>query len=274
MTATTGWTPSLGAWIDDEGTHFRVWAPDATTLTLVPEGHEPRPLSREPITGYFAGVFRDLTAGTEYRYRLNDGPAFPDPASRSQPHGVHGPSAVVDARRFEWNVARWPGVRPEDFVIYELHVGTFTTQGTFRAAADRLESLQRLGVTAIELMPIADFPGRWNWGYDGVALFAPARCYGTPDDLRQLIDCAHGLGLAVLLDVVYNHLGPDGNYLPTFSRYYFTDRHETPWGWAINLDQPHSRDVRAFLIENAAYWIHEFRFDGLRLALPDHEDRA
>lgn len=266
MTATTTWRPSLGAWIDDAGTHFRVWAPEAASVSVVIEGSgTARPLASEGASGYFAGVFRDLAAGTEYRYRLNEGQAFPDPASRWQPHGVHGPSAVVDPRGFSWKVQGRGSVASDRLVIYELHVGAFTPQGTFAGAAERLEALARLGITVIELMPVADFPGRWNWGYDGVSLFAPARCYGSPDDLRRLVDCAHGLGLAIILDVVYNHLGPDGNYLPTFSPYYFTDRHHTPWGSALNLDQPHSPDVRAFLIENAAYWIHEFRFDGLRL---------
>jgi maltooligosyltrehalose trehalohydrolase len=266
MTPTTTWRPSLGAWIDDVGSHFRVWAPDARAVSVVLEGcGAPRPLAPEGTSGYFAGAFPDLTANTEYRYRLDDGPAFPDPASRWQPHGVHGPSAIVDSRGFDWQAADWSGIAPSELVVYELHVGAFTEEGTFSGAADRLESLARLGVTAIELMPVADFPGRWNWGYDGVSLFAPARCYGSPDDLRRLIDRAHALGLAVILDVVYNHLGPDRNYLPTFSRHYFTDRHHTPWGSALNLDQPYSRDVRAFLIENAAYWINEFRFDGLRL---------
>jgi maltooligosyltrehalose trehalohydrolase len=278
MTATTTWRPSLGAWIDDAGTHFRVWAPEATAVSVVVEGSGARrPLASEGASGYFAGVFRDLTAGTEYRYRLNEGQAFPDPASRSQPHGVHGPSAVVDPRRFNWKAGGWTGIAPDRLVIYELHVGTFTPEGTFAGAADRLESLARLGITAIELMPVADFPGRRNWGYDGVSLFAPAHCYGSPDELRRLVDRAHGLGLAVVLDVVYNHLGPDGNYLPAFSRHYFTDRHHTPWGSALNLDQPRSREVRRFLIENACYWIHEFRLDGLRLdathAIIDHGPR-
>ncbi len=266
MTATTTWRPSLGAWIDDAGTHFRVWAPEATSVSVVIEGSgTARPLASEGASGYFAGVFSDLADGTEYRYRLNEGRAFPDPASRWQPHGVHGASAVVDPRGFSWKVQGRGSVASDRLVIYELHVGAFTPQGTFAGAAERLEALARLGITVIELMPVADFPGRRNWGYDGASLFAPARCYGSPDDLRRLIDCAHGLGLAVILDVVYNHLGPDGNYLPSFSRHYFTDRHHTPWGSALNLDQPRSREVRRFLIENACYWIHEFRFDGLRL---------
>ncbi len=265
MTAIATWKPSLGAWIDGVGTHFRVWAPEAAAVALVVEnGETPRPLVADG-SGYFAAVFPDLTTNTEYRYLLGDRGPFPDPASRLQPHGVHGPSAIVDSCGFDWKVDRWPGVGAEALVIYELHVGTFTREGTFTAAAEQLESLARLGITAIELMPIADFPGRWNWGYDGVSLFAPARCYGTPDDLRRLVDSAHGLGLLVILDIVYNHLGPDGNYLWAYSPYYFTDRHQTPWGSALNLDQSHSREVRAFLIENAAYWIHEFRFDGLRL---------
>src|SRR5262245_36688452 len=227
MTATATWTPSLGAWIDDAATHFRVWAPDANSVALILEGGQPaRPLSSDGA-GYHFGRFADLNPGTRYRYRLDDSRPLPDPASRAQPEGVHGPSAIVDARRFEWKVRHWPGTVPDELVVYELHVGAFTPEGTFSAAADRLELLARLGITAIELMPIADFPGRWNWGYDGVSLFAPARCYGSPDDLRRLIDRAHDLGLAAVLDVVYNHLGPDGNYLSAFSRHYFTDRHHT-----------------------------------------------
>jgi len=186
MTATTTWKPSLGAWVDEVGTHFCVWAPQATAVALVVEGGAPpRPLAASE-SGYFTGMFPDLTPGTEYRYLLDGRGRFPDPASRFQPHGVHGPSSIVDGRPFDWTVDRWPGIVPDALVLYELHVGTFTPEGTFAAAAERLERLARLGVTAIELMPVADFPGRWNWGYDGVALFAPSRCYGTPDDLRPI----------------------------------------------------------------------------------------
>ncbi len=268
MTVQRTWTPSLGAWIDDRGTHFRVWAPDATAVTVVVDVEGSigeRPLVPEDHSGYFAATFSDVPAGAEYRYRIDDEGPFPDPASRRQPHGVHGPSSVVDPRSFRWSARDWAGVRPEDLVVYELHVGTFSPEGTFAGAAARLDTLASLGITAIQLMPVADFPGRWNWGYDGVSLFAPARCYGTPDDLRLLVDRAHSARLAVVLDVVYNHFGPDGNNLSAFSRHYFTDRHQTPWGAALNLDQEHSAEVRHFVIENALHWMHEYRVDGLRL---------
>jgi maltooligosyltrehalose trehalohydrolase len=207
----------------------------------------------------------EIGPGARYRYRLNGRQTFPDVASRYQPEGVHGPSEVIDPARFQWSDGEWKGIDIRDVIVYELHVGAFTPQGTFDEVRKRLPQLHTLGVTAIELMPVADFPGNRNWGYDGVALFAPARCYGHPDDLRRLVDAAHAQGLAVFLDVVYNHLGPDGNYLGAYSPYYFTKRHHTPWGPAINFDGEHSRIVREFFIENALYWLHEFHFDGLRL---------
>jgi maltooligosyltrehalose trehalohydrolase len=222
------------------------------------------PLARTP-GGFHEGDVPRLAAGTRYRYRLDGGTLLPDPASRSQPDGVHGPSAVVEPGDFDWQTGAWAPPDPARMVLYEMHVGTFSPEGTFAGAMARLDHVAALGATAIELMPVADFPGRRNWGYDGVALFAPARCYGTPDDLRRLVDRAHALGLWVVLDVVYNHLGPDGNYLRAFAPAYFTDRHRTPWGDAINLDQPGSAHVRRFLIENACHWIHEYRLDGLRL---------
>ncbi len=203
--------------------------------------------------------------GARYRFCVEDGGCFPDPASRFQPEGVHGPSEVIDPNSYVWNDAGWGGISHDDLVLYELHVGTFTPEGTFAAAAERLPDLVALGVTAVELMPVADFPGRRNWGYDGVDLFAPARCYGRPDDLRRLVDTAHGLGLAVFLDVVYNHLGPEGNYLSIYSPYYFSTQHENPWGRGLNFDGPHSEMVRNFFIENALHWVHEYHFDGLRL---------
>jgi maltooligosyltrehalose trehalohydrolase len=215
--------------------------------------------------------------GDRYRYQIDDQTALPDPASRFQPEGVHGPSEVVDPNQFVWSDGGWMGLERNDLVLYELHVGTFTPEGTFEAATQRLPYLAHLGVTAVELMPLADFPGCRNWGYDGVDLFAPARCYGTPDDLRRLVDTAHGLGLAVFLDVVYNHLGPEGNYLSAFSQYYFSETHETPWGKALNFDGPRSSMVRQFFIENALHWVHEYHIDGLRLdathAIVDHESR-
>jgi maltooligosyltrehalose trehalohydrolase len=216
-------------------------------------------------------------AGRRYRYRIDGKAAFPDPASRSQPEGVHGPSEVVDAGAFAWTDAGWRGVGLDELVIYELHVGTFTPAGTFSGVAERLPALADLGVTAVELMPVADFPGRRNWGYDGVDLFAPARCYGRPDELRRLVDEAHRLGLAVILDVVYNHLGPDGNYLGAYSPFYLSARHQTGWGAGINFDGEHSNKVREFFIENALHWVHEYHVDGLRLdathAIADEGER-
>ncbi len=258
--------PFFGAHANARDTLFRVWAPEHQRVEVVLDA-DPEALLplRKNADGVFEGLVAGAGAGARYRYRLDGGAAFPDPASRFQPDGVHGSSAVVDGQSFAWSDGEWRGIALGDAVIYELHVGTFTPGGTFAAAAERLSDLHDLGVTAVEIMPVADFPGRRNWGYDGVDLFAPARCYGPPDDLRRLVDAAHGLGLAVILDVVYNHLGPDGNYLGTFSPYYFTERHQTPWGAAVNLDGPHSRMVRRFLIDNALHWLREYHIDGLRL---------
>lgn len=254
----------LGAFPEGEGIRFHLWAPTARQVDVVRE-HGPALALHRREDGYFTGWFRELRIGDRYRYRIDGAGPFPDPASRFQPEGVHGPSEIIDARPFPWSDADWPGVKLEELVLYELHVGTFTPAGTFAAVTERLPDLVELGVTAIELMPIADFPGRRNWGYDGVCLFAPARCYGRPDDLRRLVNEAHRLGLAVFLDVVYNHLGPDGNYLRAFSPYYFTDRHQTPWGDALNFDGDSSAPVRAFFLANALYWLSEYHFDGLRL---------
>ncbi len=227
---------------------------------------ELRPLTAERC-GYWSATFNDLPPGTLYRYRIDgrDDHVFPDPASRFQPAGVHGPSQVVDPSAFAWTDRAWRTPPLERTVFYELHVGTFTPEGTFRGAIGRLPYVKELGVTAIELMPVADFPGARNWGYDGVAIFAPARCYGSPDDLRALVDAAHQLGLAVYLDVVYNHLGPDGAYANAFSAHYFTDRHRSAWGRGVNLDGPRSSEVRRFFIENALHWTEEYHIDGLRL---------
>ena len=260
----TGWRPSLGAWPDGEGVRFRVWAPEQENVEVVLEGRDATyPLDRYP-DGTWGGLVRGLVAGDRYRYRIEGG-VFPDPASRSQPEGIHGPSAVVDPSAFAWSDDDWRGVAHEELVLYELHLGTFSPEGTFAGATARLRELVELGVTAVELMPVADFPGVRNWGYDGVDLFAPARCYGTPDDLRTLVDEAHRLGLGVLLDVVYNHLGPEGNYLTVFSPSYFSTHHENPWGQGINFDGEQGGMVRQFFIENALHWIHEYHFDGLRL---------
>jgi maltooligosyltrehalose trehalohydrolase len=215
--------------------------------------------------GCFTATVADVTAGDLYTYRLDGEGPFPDPASRFQPHGVHGPSEVIDPSRFVWSDNGWRGVSIEDAVLYELHIGTFTDEGTFAAAIDRLPDLADLGVTVVELMPVADFPGTRNWGYDGASLFAPSRAYGRPDDLRRFVDRAHRLGLGVVLDVVYNHFGPDGAYASVFSPFYISTRHRSPWGAAVNLDGEGARQVREFFVENALHWIHEYHVDGLRL---------
>ena len=260
------WKPSLGAWPEDGGVRFRVWAPEVQGVAVLLErfGGIPHRLERS-ADGYFSGLVPGARAGDRYRYRVEGRGDFPDPASRFQPDGVHGPSEVIDSQSFAWSDAGWRNVPLADLVVYELHVGTFSPEGTFAGVLARLPELAELGVTAIELMPLADFPGRWNWGYDGVSLFAPARCYGRPDDLRRLVDAAHRLGLAVLLDVVYNHFGPDGNYTGVYSPHYVSRRHRTPWGDALNIDGPHSAAVRDFFVENALHWLNEYHFDGLRL---------
>ncbi len=245
----------------------RFVAPSEGDLTLLI--HDGPAAGRHRRDGGATGVF-DLfvpgaAAGDRYSYVIGDGEARPDPASRFQPDGVHGASQIVDPSAFDWSDAAWPGRSPRDLVIYELHVGTFSPEGTFAGAAARLGTLRDQGITAIQLMPVADFPGDRNWGYDGVSLYAPSRAYGHPDDLRRLVDRAHTLGLAVMLDVVYNHLGPEGNYLSAFHAEYFTDRHHTPWGRALNLEGPGSPLVRRFVVDNASHWIGEYHLDGLRL---------
>jgi maltooligosyltrehalose trehalohydrolase len=247
--------------------HFRVWAPAAKErVEVVVEGGPSLALAAEP-EGYHSGELpaRDVREPLLYRFRVDGGPLAPDPASRFQPDGPHGPSQVVDPRRFRWSDAGWRGVRLAGAVVYELHVGTFTQEGTFAAAAEKIEALADLGVNVLEVMPVADFPGRFGWGYDGVNLFAPTRLYGTPDDFRAFVDRAHAHGVGVILDVVYNHLGPEGNYLHLFSTDFFTDRHDNEWGSAIDFDGPRSAHVREFFVSNAGYWIDEFHLDGLRL---------
>jgi maltooligosyltrehalose trehalohydrolase len=259
----------IGASRQASATHFRVWAPEHTSVELALErggSRELRPLTPDR-SGYWSGIFDDIGAGDRYRYRLgnDDQSVFPDPASRYQPEGVHGPSEVIDAAAFRWTDRDWHPPRRDDLVIYELHVGTFSPQGTFRGVIDRLPYLAQLGVSAIELMPVGDFPGDRNWGYDGVAIFAPSRAYGRPEEMQALVNVAHQHGIAVILDVVYNHFGPDGAYANAFSPYYFTDRHKSPWGQGVNIDGPHSAEVRAFFIANALHWIHDYHVDGLRL---------
>ena len=244
----------------------RVWAPVCRTVDIVTDwrGGNRRILPLAPEEdGYFSATVNDVRAGDRYWFRLDGDRLRPDPASRFQPDGPHGPSMIVDPQAFHWTDHDWPGIGPVGQVLYEMHVGTFTTEGTWAAAAAELPELARLGVTVIEMMPVADFSGRFGWGYDGVDLYAPTRLYGTPDDLRAFVDRAHACGLGVILDVVYNHLGPDGNYLAEFSPDYFTDRYTNDWGRALNFEGPPA--AREFFVGNARYWIDEFHFDGLRL---------
>ncbi len=249
-------------------THFRVWAPKAQLVDLVLEetaGKNPQQTFHALETeegGYFSG-HANARAGTRYWFRVNKN-FYPDPASRFQPDGPHGPSCIVDPAQFRWTDSQWPGISLKGQVIYEMHVGTFTRKGTWHAAAQQLEELARIGITVVEMMPVADFPGKFGWGYDGVDLFAPSHLYGAPDDLRAFIDRAHSLGLGVILDVVYNHFGPDGNYLGVYSDDYLIRGNENEWGDAINFDDRNSGPVREFFITNGRYWIEEFHFDGFR----------
>src|SRR5437870_5838826 len=257
--------------IGKDETHFRLWAPKARQLDLVVERTAGSKRTLHPLTpeadGYFSGI-ANIGAGTRYWFRVNSSEKFyPDPASRFQPDGPHGPSCIVDPRQFPWTNAQWPGPAAAELkgqVIYEMHIGTFTKEGTWRAAAEQLPEMARIGITVVEMMPVADFPGKFGWGYDGVNLFAPSHLYGTPDDLRAFIDRAHSLGVAVILDVVYNHFGPDGNYLGIFSDDYLIREKQNEWGNAINFDGPNSGPVREFFITNGRYWIEEFHFDGFR----------
>jgi maltooligosyltrehalose trehalohydrolase len=260
--------------VQPEGVHFRVWAPRRRRVEVVleqeggftSEGPQATVELTRETDGYFSGLAAGARAGSIYRYRLDGGSElYPDPASRFQPEGPHGASQVIDPRHFRWTDAGWRGVHLQGQVIYEMHVGTFTGAGTWEAAARELPELASLGISVVEVMPVAEFPGRFGWGYDGVNLFAPTHLYGNPDDFRRFVDRAHAAGLGVILDVVYNHLGPDGNYLKQFAEDYFTDRYANEWGEAINFDGPNSGPVREFFATNAAYWIDEFHLDGLRL---------
>ena len=248
------------------GTRFRLWAPGAKQLTLeLGAGAAQSSASMTALDqGWFEAVVPDAPAGTRYAYRAAD-TRFADPASRYNPDDVHAASMVVDPLAFDWKDGSWIGRPWEEAVIYELHIGTFTPEGTFAAAIGRLDYLAGLGVTALEVMPVADFPGQRNWGYDGVLPFAPDAAYGTPEDLKRLVDEAHLRGLMVFLDVVYNHFGPEGNYLNAYAPQFFNAKHHTPWGAAINFDAEGSRNVRDFFVHNALYWVEEYRFDGLRL---------
>ena len=249
----------------DGQVRFRLWAPVCEAIMLnLDSVVEPLRLTASP-DGWHELVTSEARVGSRYSFGLPSGLKVPDPASRYQPDDVHGPSEVIDPSAYRWSDAGWKPRHWTETVLYELHVGTFTPEGTFEAAIGKLDHLVALGVTMIELMPIADFPGRCDWGYDGAYLFAPDASYGTPDDLRRLVDAAHSHGLAVLLDVVYNHFGPEGNYLSTYAPQFFTDRHKTPWGDAVNYDGPGSKVVRDFIVHNALYWLEEFHIDGLRL---------
>lgn len=249
----------------DGGVHFRVWAPRRQTVGVVlGDADVATGLTPEP-GGYFSGVVRNATAGSTYLFLLDDEVTLPDPASRFQPEGPHGPSMVIDPASYRWRHADWRGVEPARRVLYEMHIGTFTPEGTWAAAQRELPALAELGVTILEVMPVNDFAGTFGWGYDGVDLFAPTRLYGTPDDFRRFVDAAHGLGIGVILDVVYNHFGPDGCVLREYAEAYFSERYTTDWGDAINFDDALAGPVRDFFITNARYWIAEFRLDGLRI---------
>ena len=253
------------------GVHFRVWAPRRKSVRVVladscGDSRQPPVVLQAESGGYFAGFSAEARAGSRYAFQLDDdAKLYPDPASRRQPDGPHGLSEVVDPAAFEWRDASWPGVELKAQVLYELHVGTFTREGTWNAAAGQLPYLADLGVTLVEVMPVAEFAGRFGWGYDGVNWFAPTRLYGTPDDLRRFVDSAHTIGLGVALDVVYNHFGPVGNYLGQFASDYLSTRHRTDWGDAINFDGENSGPVREFILANAGYWIDEYHVDALRL---------
>jgi maltooligosyltrehalose trehalohydrolase len=257
----------FGAAVTAAGVRFRLWAPGTRQVkVLLEEDGGERVLPMMPLPdGWFELTASDAAAGSRYRFRLDGNLSVPDPASRWNPDDVHGPSVVIDPEDFAWTDDGWRGRPWNEAALYELHVGTFTPEGTFRALQERLDYLADLGVTALEIMPVADFPGRRNWGYDGVLLFAPDTSYGSPEDFKALIAEAHRKGLMVILDVVYNHFGPEGNYLYTYAHPFFSRRHQTPWGAAINFDGEHSGTVREFFIHNALYWLEEYRLDGLRL---------
>jgi maltooligosyltrehalose trehalohydrolase len=267
-TSRAGWQLRRGAQLAAGGVTFSVWAPAVRDVTVHVAGGASageHALSRvDGERGAWAATVPDVAAGDRYGFRIDGADPLPDPASRSQPDGVHGLSEVVDPTRFAWQDGNWPGMALPDFVLYEIHVGTFTPEGTFDALIPRLGQLAALGITAIELMPVASFPGRRNWGYDGVHLYAPQHSYGGPEGLRRLVNAAHAHGLGVVLDVVYNHVGPEGNYLDRFGSY-FTDAYRTPWGRAMNYDRPGSDAVRRWAHDNALYWIAEYHLDALRI---------
>lgn len=250
--------------IEGGGVRFRLWAPGVNAVSLQLDSHDDVDMLAKG-QGWFELSHPTAHAGSRYLFRLPDGLLVPDPVSRSNPDDVHGASEVIDPAAFDWSDDSWLGRPWEEAVIYELHIGCFTSAGDFNGVIERLDYLVELGVTALEIMPVADFPGRCNWGYDGVLLFAPDAAYGRPDDFKRLINAAHERGLMVLLDVVYNHFGPEGNYLHAYAPDFFNPRHATPWGAAINFDGESSRTVRDFFVHNVLYWLEEFHLDGLRL---------
>ncbi|MBB5662427.1 1,4-alpha-glucan branching enzyme/maltooligosyltrehalose trehalohydrolase [Rhizobium leguminosarum] len=264
---------TFGPAFTEDGILFRLWAPLHESVSLKIDGTDPRPMQAAE-DGWHRCTVPNAHAGTRYRFVLPDGLEIPDPASRFQPLDVHGPSEVVDLS-YRWKTSDWTGRPWEEMVVYEMHIGCFTPEGTFEAAIERLDHLRELGVTALQIMPVSEFPGRYSWGYDGVLPYAPDSSYGRPEDFMALVDAAHERGISVFLDVVYNHFGPDGNYIPSYAPL-FTDRHKTPWGHGINYDGDGSQMIREFVIENAIYWVTAFRLDGFRLdavhAIKDNSD--
>ncbi|HEY4358664.1 MAG TPA: malto-oligosyltrehalose trehalohydrolase [Acidobacteriaceae bacterium] len=257
---------SGGANVQPDGSvRFRIWAPAVSMMRLEIDNVDIVIPLRPMPNGWHELTTNEASIGSRYRFVLPDGTRVPDPASRFQPEDVHGPSEVIDPAAYRWSDLDWKGREWSEAVLYELHIGAFTPEGTFRAAIEKLDHLVHLGVTGIEIMPIADFPGKWNWGYDGALLYAPDSSYGRPEDLKALVEAAHARGLMVILDVVYNHFGPEGNFLPIYAPQTLTDRHKTGWGDAVNYDGDGSEAVREFVIHNALYWIEEFHLDGLRL---------
>ncbi|WP_246721394.1 malto-oligosyltrehalose trehalohydrolase [Rhizobium sp. BK226] len=253
---------TFGPSFTEEGILFRLWAPLHDSVSLKLEGAGLRPMQAAD-DGWHRCAVADAHAGTLYRFVLPDGSEVPDPASRFQPQDAHGPSEVIDLATCRWKTDAWAGRPWEEMVIYEMHIGCFTPGGSFRAAIERLDHLQQLGVTALQIMPVGEFPGRYGWGYDGVLPYAPDSSYGRPEDFMALVDAAHARGISVFLDVVYNHFGPDGNFIPSYAPL-FTDHHKTPWGHGVNYDGDGSAMIREFIIQNALYWITEFRLDGFR----------
>lgn len=253
---------NLGANLKDNKVSFKVWAPhfDAVQVAI---GNDLFPMQKDD-TGYFSTVLENIAPQTLYSYLLPDGQKRADPVSRSLPNGVFGETEIIDTQSFKWTDSTWRGVKRNDLIFYECHVGTFTKEGTFRAIIEKLPYLKELGITCLELMPVASFPGRCNWGYDGVNLYAPHHLYGGPEGLKELVNAAHNHNIAIALDVVYNHFGPDGAFFVGFGPY-LTDKYKTPWGMALNYDGAYSQEVRNFIIQNALYWINEYHIDALRL---------